>query len=108
MAGIVHLPVYATGFRGDDVEASLQQLAPISLRYGATKFEVFRSRDDRYKFLMVLDFENHGDWDAFWFGPEFTDWRVACSSWYTVPLLYVWNDRVANGAVHEQVAVGGE
>ncbi len=106
MAGIVHLPVYATGFRGDDIEASLQQLAPISLRYGATKFEVFRSRDDRYKFLTVFDFDSHGDWDAFWFGPEFTDWRVACSSWYTVPLLYVWNDRIADGAVHEQVAAG--
>jgi quinol monooxygenase YgiN len=106
MAGVVHLPVYATGFRGDDVEASLQQLAPISLRYGATKYEVFRSRDDRYKFLMAIDFDDHAGWDAFWFGEEFTDWRIACSSWFTVPLLYVWNDRVAGGEVHEQVAAG--
>jgi quinol monooxygenase YgiN len=106
MAGVVHLPVYATGFRGDDVEASLQQLAPISLRYGATKYEVFRSRDDRYKFLLAVDFDSHADWDAYWFGEEFTDWRVSCSSWFTVPLLYVWNDRVAGGEVHEQVAAG--
>jgi quinol monooxygenase YgiN len=106
MAGIVHLPVYATGFRGDDIEAALQQLAPISMRYGATKYEVFRSRDDRYKFLMSIDFDDHADWDAFWFGPEFTDWRMSCSSWYTVPLLYVWNDRVASGEVHDPVAAG--
>ena len=57
MGGIVHLPVYSTGFRGDDVEAALAQLAPISLRYGATRYEVFRSRDDRYKFLQTAEFE---------------------------------------------------
>lgn len=106
MAGVLQLPVYATGFRGDDIEASLRQLAPISLRYGATRYEVFRARDDRYKFLMSIDFDDHADWDAFWFGPEFTDWRVSCSSWYTVPLLYQWHDRVAGGKVHEPVAAG--
>jgi quinol monooxygenase YgiN len=104
MAGIVHLPVYATGFRGDDVETSLQELAPISLRYGATRYEVFRSRDDRYKFLMSIDFEEKSGWDAFWFGEEFTDWRAACATWYTVPLLYVWQDLVARGEVREPVA----
>ncbi len=96
-AGVVHLPVYATGFRGDDIEASLQQLAPLSTNYGATRFDVYRSRDDRYKFLMAIEFDDKGQWDAFWFGPEFTDWRAACSGWYTVPLLYVWNDNVARG-----------
>ena len=106
MAGVVHLPVYATGFRGDDVEAALAQLAPISLRYGATRYEVFRSRDDRYKFLLSIDFDDHAGWNAFWFGEEFTDWRTACSSWYTVPLLYVWQDLVTRGVVHDQVAAG--
>ena len=100
--GVVHLPVYATGFRADDIEAALQQIAPISTRYGATKYEVFRSRDDRYKFLMAVDFEDKADWDAYWFGPEFTEMRAACSGWYQVPLLYVWNDRIAGGAVREE------
>jgi quinol monooxygenase YgiN len=108
MAGVVHLPVYATGFRGDDIEAALQQLAPISLRYGAKRYEVFRSRDDRYKFLFSMEFESHADWDAFWFGEEFTDWRMSCSSWYTVPLLYAWQDIVAVGEIREPVAVGDE
>ena len=101
-AGVVQLPVYATGFRADDIEAALQQIAPISTRYGATKYEVFRSRDDRYKFLLSVDFEEKADWDAYWFGPEFTEMRAACSGWYQVPLLYVWNDRVADGAVREE------
>jgi quinol monooxygenase YgiN len=107
-AGIVHLPFYATGFRGDDLEAALAELAPISTRYGATRYEVFRSRDDRYKFLMSADFERKGDWDAYWFGPEFTDMRAACSGWYTVPLLYVWQDLVSRGEVRREPATVGE
>ena len=102
-AGAVHLPFYATGFRGDDLEAALGQLAPIALRYGATRYELWRSRDDRYKFLMSIDLESKGDWDAFWFGEEFTDFRAACSGWFQVPLLYAWQDIVAVGQVSEPV-----
>ncbi len=105
-AGVVHLPVYATGFRGDDIAAALAQIAAISTRYGATRYEVFRSRDDRYKFLLVVDFEGKADWDAYWFGPEFTEWRAACSGWYQVPLLYVWNDLVTRSEVREPATVG--
>jgi quinol monooxygenase YgiN len=104
--GVMHLPVYATGFRGDDIEASLQQLAPISVNYGATRYDVYRGRDDRYKFLMAIEFHSKSQWDAFWFGPEFTDWRAACSSWFTVPLLYTWNDLVSTGALrHDEELV---
>ena len=57
-AGVVHLPLYATGFRGDDLQAALELIAPISTKYGATRYEVFRSRDDRYKFLLAVDFDD--------------------------------------------------
>ena len=106
--GVVHLPVYATGFRGDDIEAALQQLAPISVNYGATRYDVFRGRDDRYKFLMAIEFEHKQDWDRFWFGEEFADWRAACSSWYTVPLLYTWNDCVSSGALRRDEELADE
>ncbi len=105
-AGVVHLPFYATGFRGDDLAAALTEIAAISTRYGATRYEVFRSRDDRYKFLLSIDFDDKAGWDAYWFGPEFTEMRAACSSWYQVPLLYVWNDLVVRGEVREATAVG--
>jgi len=106
--GVVHLPFYATGFRGDDLEAALQELAPISTRYGSTRYEVFRSRDDRYKFLTSTSWDEKADWEAFWFGPEFTEMRAACSSWYQVPLLYTWADLVSFGEVREPTAVGEE
>jgi quinol monooxygenase YgiN len=106
--GVVHLPWYATGFRGDDLEAALAQLAPISMRYGATRYDVYRSRDDRYRFLMEIEFDAREQWDAFWFGEEFTDMRASCSSWYTVPLLYVWNDRFSSGALRRAEALVGD
>jgi len=105
-AGVVHLPWYATGFRGDDLEAALAELAPISTRYGATRYEVVRSRDDHYRFLMSMDFERKSDWDAFWFGPEFTEMRAACSGWYQVPLLYVWQRVVSRGELREPATAG--
>ena len=100
-AGVVHLPWYATGFRGDDLQAALQELAPISTRYGAKRYMVFRNREDRYRFLMSIEFDRKSDWDAFWFGPEFTEMRAACSSWYQVPLLYTWADLVSVGELRE-------
>jgi hypothetical protein len=108
MAGVVHLPFYATGFRGDDLAAALARLAPISLRYGARRYEVFRSRDDRYRFLTSFEFDTKAEWDAFWFGDEFSDLRAACSSWYQVPLLYAWQDLVAVGGLREPVAAAEE
>lgn len=108
MSGVVHLPWYATGFHGDDLEAALAQLAPISTRYGGRRYEVVRGRGDRYKFLMSIEFDDQSGWDAFWFGEEFTEMRAACNGWYQVPLLYAWQDLVSYGVVREQVGAGDE
>ena len=108
MAGVVQLPVYATGFRGDDIEASLQQLAPISLRYGATRYEVFRSRDDRYKLLQEATFEDKLDFDRYWYGDEFSRWRAEHQGWFQVPIVYEWHDRVVRGETRvEEAAEAG-
>ena len=106
--GVVHLPFYATGFRGDDLEAALAQLAPLSLRYGGTRYDVYRSRDDQYKFLLSVEFAEKGQWDAFWFGEEFTSFRSACSSWFQVPLLYWWNDSVCSGRLRSEAELVDE
>ena len=97
MAGVVHIPWYATVFRGDTFEAALELIAPLAIRYGATDFRVYRSRDDRYKFLHAVDFNAKPDWERYWNGPEFTDWRAQYTSWYQVPVLYVWHDVIVAG-----------
>lgn len=99
MAGVVHIPWYATGFRGDKLEAALAEIAPVALRYGATSYHVYRFRDDRYKFLQTAAFESKTDWERYWMGPEFIDFRVEASSWYQVPVIYGWTDLITSGEI---------
>ena len=83
------IPWYATGFRDDAFEEALHEIAPIALRYGATEYWVFRRGDDRYMFQQYSLFEDHHDFELYWYGPEFSDWRAEYASWYTVPVVYV-------------------
>ena len=96
-ASSVHIPWYATLFRADRFADALQEIAPLALRYGATSYGVYRSRDDNYKFLQTVDFDEKIQWERYWNGPEFSDWRAKYTSWYQVPVLYVFNDVVASG-----------
>ena len=98
-AGCVHIPWYATGFRADALEEALSEIAPISTRYGATSYQVYRYRDDRYKFLMVVTFREKLDWERYWAGPEFTRFRTVNSGKYQVPVLYQWADISVEGAM---------
>jgi hypothetical protein len=112
MAGAVHIPWYATGFRADAMAAALAEISPLALRYGAASHHVYRSRDDRYKFLQVAAFPDKADFERYWYGPEFSRWRTIHSSHYQVPVVYVWHDLVVEGmlpydpATGEPVAVG--
>jgi len=106
MAGTVIVPWYATGFRGDGFEAVLAEAAAIALRYGATSYGVYRSRDDRYRFQQLAAFDSHLDWERYWEGPEMIDFRVRHSGWYQIPVLYGWWDHVAGGAITRAPGAG--
>lgn len=96
----VHVPWYATGFRGDQLEEALQQIAPVAVRYGATHYEVFRGLDDRYKFQQVAVFDPADAkdcWNRYWNGPEFTRFRTVTSGWWQVPILYSWHEHSVSG-----------
>jgi hypothetical protein len=95
MAGVIHIPWYATGFRGDKLEAALIEISALAPRYGATGYAVYRARDDRYKFLQMLNFENKLDFDRYWNSPEVNDFRIVCSGWFQIPIVYAWHDLVA-------------
>jgi hypothetical protein len=102
----VQVPFYATAFRKDDLAAALEQIGPVSLRYGATGWIVYQSRDDLYKLTLIVEFENKADWDAYWYGDEFQSMRAACSGWYQVPLLYAWQNVVGSGSLATAPANG--
>ena len=99
MKSVVHIPWYATGFRGDRLESALHDVTGSSLRYGATSWAVHRNRDDRYKFLQIVEFEKKLDFEAWWEGPEMSEFRAIASSWFAVPVIYSWCDLVGEGRI---------
>lgn len=107
MAAVVHIPWYATTFRGDKLEAALAEIAPVALRYGATSYAVYRYADDRYKFLQVAEFESKSDWEQYWEGPDFIDWRIANQSYYQVPVVYGMTDLIVSGTGNPEAAPAG-
>jgi hypothetical protein len=107
MAGTIIIPWYATGFRKDGFSEALSEIASTAMRYGATSYAVYRSRDDLYKFQQFAAFEEYRDWERYWEGPEMTYFRGAHSSWYQVPVLYGWWDLTAGGSIERPVAANG-
>lgn len=101
-AGVVWIPWYATLFRGDRFAQALGEIAPIATRYGATRYEVYRNRDDLYKFTQLATFEDKAGFDAYWYGVEFNDFRAAYSGWYQVPVLYTWADLIVEGGLDRE------
>jgi hypothetical protein len=106
--GTIQIPWYATGFRGDELEAALLEISPHALRYGATDWTVIRTRDDRYKFTQFLTFENPTDFERYWYGEEFSRWRGVHSGQYQVPIVYYWCDRFEGRMEAAAAAVNGE
>ena len=102
MAGTVQIHWYATAWRGDQFAEALSELAPIAARYNGERYELLRARDDRYRFLHLIDFNDKLDFERFWQGPELVEFRAEYSGWYQVPLQYDWYDRLREGALNSR------
>ena len=69
MAGVVHIPWYATGLRHDKLAVALADISPVAALRRAHLL-VYRLRDDRYKFLQVAEFEEKSTSSATGTGPS--------------------------------------
>ena len=64
-AGVVHIPWYATLFRGDKLAAALARDRPDRDCATARRdYRVYRTRDDLYKFMQMVTFEDKLDFEA--------------------------------------------
>jgi hypothetical protein len=106
MAGVVHIPWYATLFRHESFGQAVARMAPLALRYGATRYSVQRSLDDRYKILHMTWFESKEDWYRFWDSPELTEFRARHSGHFQIPVVYVWHDELISGELGPSVENG--
>jgi len=105
MAGVIHIPWYATILRGNMFADAVADMAPLSLRYGASRYAVHRSRDDTYKIHQMFWFESKEDWYRFWDSPELIEFRARYSGKYQVPVTYVWHDELAAGELGPLVTI---
>ena len=103
MGGVVWIPWYATGFRGDSFAAEVSKVAPLALRYGATQYSVHRSRDDRYKITQLVWFDSKTDWYRYWDGPEMIEFRARLTGHFQIPVTYVWHDELVSGALGPEI-----
>jgi len=104
MAQTIHIPWYATALRGDRLAAVLQDVTPTALRYGATGWSLHRSKDDRYRFLQIVHFEDKLDFERWWNGAEMTEMRTITSGWWQVPLLYTPHEHLGEGRIEPATA----
>ena len=107
MAGVVHIPWYATVFRADSFGEAVAEISPLALRFGASKYQVHRSLDDRYKITQMLWFESHDDWYRYWESPELIEFRARNMGRYQVPVVYIWHDELASGELGPSVEQNG-
>ena len=103
MSEVVHIKWYATLLRGDMFADAVSEMAPLALRYGATKYAVQRSADDRYNILQMIWFPEHGDWYRFWEGPELVEFRARYSGKFQVPITYTVHEELAHGEIGPQI-----
>lgn len=105
MAGVIHIPWYATIGRGDAFAAAVAGESPMAMRYGASQYAVHRSKDDRYKITQMIWFEDKRDWYRFWEGPEMIAFRRRNMGQYQIPITYIWHDELVAGALGPDVAL---
>ena len=103
MAALVHVTWYATILRQDALAAEVSAVAPLAMRYGATKYAVHRSDDDRYKIIQMAWFDSKDAWYRYWDGPEMIEFRRRNSGHYQIPVTYAWHDELVAGELGPEV-----
>ena len=106
--GVVHVQWYATVLRQEAFAAEVVSAAPIALRYGANRYAVHRSADDRYMILQMAWFEEHNDWYRYWNGPEMIEFRRRHSGRYQIPVSYIWHEELAASELGPEVPLAPE
>ncbi|HTW12994.1 MAG TPA: hypothetical protein VME01_09635 [Solirubrobacteraceae bacterium] len=107
--GVVHIQWYATIMRGDMfADAVAEWAGPVSLQYGATRFNVQRSLDDQYKILQQVWFNSKDDWYRYWEGPEMIEFRARYGGKYQIPIVYVWHEELSSGGTEEEAVLTPE
>jgi hypothetical protein len=94
---------YATVLRQVAFAEKVAQIAPLALRYGANRYAVHRSLDDRYRITQMAWFERKEDWYRYWDSPEMIEFRRRNSGHFQIPIDYGWHDELTAGEMGPEV-----
>jgi len=101
--GVMWVAWYATIFRQETLALSVAEVAPIALRYGATRYAVQRNLDDRYRITQITWCNDKEDWYRYWDGPEMIEFRAANAGRFQIPINYWWHEEIAAGELGPEV-----
>ncbi len=99
MADLIWVKWYATVLRQNSFAEAVAEVAPLALRYGATRYQVHVDNDDRYRITQMTWVPSHEAWYSFWEGPEMVEFRARNSGRYQIPIVYAWTDEIATGTL---------
>ena len=101
--GVMWVAWYATVFRQETLALSIAEVAPIALRYGASRYAVQRNLDDRYRITQITWCNDREDWYRYWDGPEMIEFRAANTGRFQIPINYWWHEEIAAGELGPEV-----
>ena len=101
--GVMWVSWYATVFRQETFALSVAEVAPIALRYGATRYAVQRNLDDRYRITQMTWCDDKESWYRYWEGPEMIEFRARNAGRFQIPINYGWQEAVAFGELGPEV-----
>jgi hypothetical protein len=104
MAGVMWVNWYATVLRQEMFADEVVTMAPIALRYGATRYQVHRNLDDRYRIVQMTWCPSHDEWYRYWDGPEMIEFRARHMGHFQVPITYYWHEELTAGALAAEVS----
>jgi hypothetical protein len=108
MGTLVWVSWYATVLRQDILAEEVSRVAPIAMRYGATRYSVQISNEDRYKITQMSWFASKDDWYRYWDGPEMIEFRANNFGRYQIPIVYGWQDEVVAGELGPEVPLAAQ
>lgn len=85
--GVVVVPWVANPFRGERFEELWLPHAEAVMRYGASGWAFFRSKEGLLDFTQLAFFDEKLDFERYWYSEEIAEARAECAGLYQVPVL---------------------
>jgi hypothetical protein len=92
---VVYIEWHITPFRADRWYEIWEPAAARAMAFGAKSWSLTRNVEDPLHFRQASVWENHDDWELYWYSDEIAAERERAVSYYAKPVLPVWHSLIA-------------